>query len=130
MKKLDNKKIGVVNKSEYFFDGFFVRKIKGFYMSEKGGIRQEDFVKKDLRDMPLNNYFRESVKTRDGFRCLKCGIEKEKGLWVVRDKPFTKVCERLGVVSPLQALVCKELWDIGKAKTMCAKCAYHYRVKA
>lgn len=67
------------------------------------------------------------VKERDNFICLICGDRSGRGrrVYLHSDhfpKTFNEIIKENNIKNFIQALNCKELWNIDKGRTLCKKC--------
>jgi 5-methylcytosine-specific restriction endonuclease McrA len=84
----------------------------------KGGISKID---KSIRQMPEYKQWRSDCFERDNWTCQTCNI-RGVYLTVHHIKSFVSILKEYKLKSTLEAIDCKELWDINNGVTLCENC--------
>lgn len=84
----------------------------------KGGITP---IYSQIRNSLYYNDWRLKVYIRDFFTCQECG---KSGVRLNADhiKPFALILKENNIRNYLQAMKCKELWNIKNGRTLCVPC--------
>jgi len=103
--------------------GFFKPKFGENAGNWKGGVTKLGTCIRGLKEY---KEWRMRVFIRDNFTCQKCGRKRKAGDRVIlqahHKKPFYQILFENQIKSSLQAIECKELWNIDNGQTLCKKC--------
>jgi hypothetical protein len=77
-----------------------------------------------IRQMTEHRRWMDSVKERDGYKCVECG--ETENIESHHKKMFSELLKQHKITTRDEARVCKELWDIENGITLCQK--HHYEI--
>lgn len=77
-------------------------------------------IRSRIGALPHYAEWRKSILNRDKWTCQICG--SKRNLEVDHLKRFLHIIEENVITSPIEAVNCKELWDIANGRTLCRKC--------
>lgn len=75
-----------------------------------------------IRQMTEHRKWMDSVKERDGYKCVGCGSTEK--LESHHKRLFSELLQEQQITNREEARNCKELWDINNGVTLCQK--HHY----
>jgi len=81
-----------------------------------------DTINHRIRNLKKNIEWRLKVFKRDNYTCQKCGDKRGGNLNAHHIKPFSLIIKENNIMDILDAIKCKELWDISNGITLCEKC--------
>jgi ribosomal protein L37AE/L43A len=81
-------------------------------------------LNKSIRQMTEHRKWMDSVKERDGYKCMECG--STENLESHHKIPLHEILIKNNITDRISARNCNELWDISNGITVCSKC--HYKI--